>query len=281
MAYRDLVVHVDTCDSCNERISAAVALARKHGAHLKGVALALKSSISTYLGIDIPTSLTEQQQKLVREATEQAMKTFEKMASEAGISFDSEIIECGAAKAPAALSFHARHADMTFIGQPDPDGGRGSFQETLLEGVLFSSGRPVYIVPYVGRPHMEHRKAVIAWDGGRKAVRAVNDAIPLLQAREEVFVVVVNPDKRKDVHGPKPGRDIARHLERHDVNATVVPLIMPEAAADTVILNYLTDSGSDLLVMGAYSHSRLREKAFGGVTNTIIHHMTTPVVMSE
>ncbi len=281
MAYKDLLIHVDTCDSCSDRIESAVSLAKRHDAHLKAVALALKSSVSSYLGIEIPSSLTEEQQRIVREATEAAMRMFEEAAKEAGISYETEIIECGAAKAPGILSFHARHADMTFVGQPDPDGRKGSFQESLLEGVLFASGRPVYIVPYVGRPHMEHRKAVIAWDGGRKAVRAVNDALPLLKAREEVFVVVVNPDKRKDVHGPRPGRDIARHLERHGVNVTVVPLIMPEAAADTVILNYLTETGSDLLIMGAYSHSRLREKAFGGVTNTIIHHMTTPVVMSE
>jgi len=281
MAYKDILVHLDTCNSCDERIEASVALAKRQGAYLKGVAFALKSSISTYLGVDIPTSLTEQQQEIVREAAESATALFEKSATEAGVPHDSEIIECGAAKAAGILAFHARHADMAFVGQPNPDEGSGSFQEALLEGVLFYSGRPVYVVPYVGRPHMEHRKAVVAWDGGVKAARAVNDAIPLLQGREEVFILVVNPDKRKDVHGPRPGADIAEHLRRHGINTTVVPMIMPDAAADNVVLNYMTDSGSDLLVMGAYSHARLREKAFGGVTNTIMKHMTTPVFMAE
>ncbi len=281
MSYKDILVHLDNCSSCEDRVESALALARREKAHLKGVAFALKSSISTYLGIDIPSALTEEQQKLVREAAETVVAKFEKAAEKAGVEYESEILECGAAKAPALLSFHARHADLIFLGQPNPDESSGTFQETLLDGVLFASGRPVYVVPYIGRPRMKVRRAVVAWDGGKKAVRAVNEAIPLLRNRSEVIILVVNPEERKGVHGPHPGEDIARHLRRHSVKTTVAPLVMPDASPDNVVLNYLTDSGADLLIMGAYSHSRLREKAFGGVTDTILHHMTTPVFMAE
>jgi len=281
MAYKDLLVHLDSCSGCNDRIEAAVALAKRNEARLKGVALALKSSISTYLGIDIPSSLTEAQQELVRKAAEDSVARFEAAAKQAGIEYESEILTCGAAKAPTMLSFMARHHDVTFLGQPNPDESGGSFQNILLEGVLFASGRPVYVVPYIGRPHMKIRKAVVAWDGGKKAVRAVNEAIPLLQARQEVIILVINPDERKGVHGERPGHDIAEHLKRHGINARPDVFNVEDMKPDTVVLNYMSDSGADLLVMGAYSHSRLREKAFGGVTNTILHHMTTPVLMAE
>ncbi len=281
MAYKDLLVHIDDSPACAERVNAAVALAKKQDASVTGIALALKSTISTYIGIDIPASLTEKQQQVVQEAAQAAVTGFEDAAKEAGVKFRSEIITCSATKAPARLSFHARHADIAFVGQPNPDEAGATFKESLLEGVLFASGRPVYIVPYIGRPNMKIRKALIAWDGGKKAVRAINDAIPLLQGRAEVIVLVINPEKRQGAHGDKPGTDIAAHLERHGIKTKVDRHTAPDASADTLILNYLSDSGADLLIMGAYGHSRLREKAFGGVTNTILHQMTTPVLMSD
>lgn len=281
MPYRDIFVHLDDCRSCPDRIDAAISLASRQQARITGVALALESTIASYIGIEFPSALSEQQQKVVREAAERAVAHFEKKVKQAGLEFESHIVSCGAPKAPAVLSYYARHADIAFMGQPNPKDAAGSFQETLLEGVLFASGRPVYIVPYIGRPHYKIRKAVIAWDGGRKAARAVHDAIPLLRGRGEAIVLVVNPDERKDVHGEKPGRYMAEHLRRHDIDAQVDIMVAPEASPDTVLLNYVADVGADLLIMGAYGHSRLRERAFGGVTNTILHHMTTPVLMSE
>ncbi len=281
MSYKDLMVHLDGSKACAYRIEAAVALAKRKEARVTGVALALKSTISTYIGIDIPSSLTEAQQEIVHKVAQTAVENFKNAANAAGVSHASEIVACSATKAPARLSFHARHKDISFIGQPNPDEQGVSFQESLLEGVLFGSGRPVYIVPYIGRPNVRVRKAVIAWDGGKKAVRAVNDAIPLLQGRSEAIVLVINPESRQSVHGDNPGSDIAAHLERHGIKTSVDRQTFPDISPDTVILNYLADSGADLLIMGAYGHSRLREKAFGGVTNTILHQMTAPVLMSE
>ncbi len=281
MAYKDLLVHLDDSKTCHYRTEAAIALAKRQEARVSGVALALESTISSYVGIDFPSSLTEAQQEIVKKSAESAVAKFEKAASEAGVKFVSEIVDCSATKAPARLSFHARHSDISFVGQPNPDEPGSNFQESLLEGVLFGSGRPVYIVPYIGRPKVKIRRAVIAWDGGKKAVRAVNDAIPLLQGRSEAIVLVINPEKRRGAHGDEPGADIAAHLERHGIKTRVDRQSFPDISADTVILNYLADSGADLLIMGAYGHSRLREKAFGGVTNTILHQMTSPVLMSE
>ena len=281
MAFKDILVHLDSGKAAQDKVEAAIALAKRQDARLVGVALALKSTISSYLGVEIPASLNEQQQAIVQAAAQKAVAGFEEAASKADIAYTSKIIQCGASKAPALLAFHARHADLTFMGQPNPDDDNHAFQESLLDGVLFASGRPVYVLPYIGRELRKVRKAVVAWDGGKKAVRAANDAIPLLQNRDEVIVLVINPDDRREAHGEEPGEDIAAHLSRHGINATVDIQVAPEGSSDNLILNYMADSGADLLVMGAYGHSRLREKAFGGVTNTIMHQMTTPVLMSE
>lgn len=281
MSYKNILVHIDDSKACIERVSAAIALAKRQDALVTGIALALESTISTYIGIDIPSSLTIEQQGFVRNAAKNAVVKFEAAAKEAGVEYVSRTITCSASKAPARLAFFSRHADLTFLGQADPKDRDGAFLESLMDGVLQHSGRPVYTVPYIGRPDNKVRKAVIAWDGGKKVVRAVNDAIPLLQDRAEVTVLVINPKERGKEFGGKQGENIAAHLQRHGINATVDYQIAPELSTDTVILNYLADAGADLLVMGAYGHSRLRERTFGGVTESILHQMTAPVLMAE
>jgi len=281
MSYKDVLVHLDNTDVCAARVTAAVALAKREGARLTGLAMALESTISTYIGIDFPASLTEAQQEIVKKSADSAVEKFEAAAKEAGIEYAVRVVSCPATKAASRLAFFARHADLIFVGQPNPESAGRAFQETLLEAVLHTSGRPVYVVPYIG--HIEHktRRAVIAWDGSKKAVRAVNDAIPMLAAREEVDVLVVNPKKRSDDFGGQQGENLVDHLSRYGINAKVVQRSFPEVGVDAVILNHIADTGADLLVMGAFGHSRLREKAFGGVTNSILHQMTSPVMMSE
>ncbi|HIP23238.1 MAG TPA: universal stress protein, partial [Rhodobacteraceae bacterium] len=190
MSYKDVLVHLDDTDICAARVAAAVALAKREGARVTGLAMALESTISTYIGIDFPASLTEAQQEIVKKSAASAVAKFEAVAEEAGVEYAVRVIECPATKAASRLAFFARHADLIFVGQPNPDSAGRAFQEALLEAVLHSSGRPVYVVPYIGRFEHKSRCAVIAWDGSKKAVRAVNDAIPMLIARDDVDVLV-------------------------------------------------------------------------------------------
>ena len=282
MAFKDVLVHLDDSPVCAHRMNAAIALARRQEAIVTGVALALESTISRYVGMGFPPNLDREQQEIAGKAADSAIAKFEKAAGEAGVKFSSRRINCGVTAAPAQLAYYARHADLSFMGQPQSEDPGAAFEQALLDGVMFASGRPVYIVPYIGRLSTQVRKAVIAWDGGKKATRAVNDAIPLLDGRGgEVVVLVINPDARRGAHGDKPGAAMAAHLERHGLKAQVVQQKVSEISADVAILNYLADVSADLLIMGAYGHSRLRERAFGGVTHAILQQMTTPVLMSE
>lgn len=282
MSYKDLLVHVDNSEASKYRIEAALSLAKRHDAKVTAVALALESTISSYIGLNFPNKLKQEQKDIVLEAAESAIGVFNQIGDDAGVDCSSEIIQCSATKAPVRLSYLARHADLSFMGQPSPDENVATFHESLLDGVLFASGRPVYIVPYVGRPNPSVRKAVVAWDGGKKVARALNDAIPLLQDRGgKTVLLIINPEERKRVHGIHPGRNIAEHLAKHGVEADIVVQTTNGLTPDTIMLNYLADAGADLLIMGAYGHSRLREKTFGGVTNAIMHQMTAPVFMSE
>lgn len=212
MSYKDLLVHLDDSAICAERVAAAIALAKRDNARLTGLAMELESTISTYIGIDFPSSLTAAQQAIVEKAAGSAVAKFETAAKAAGVDCAVRVVKCPATKAASRLGFFARHADMTFVGQPNPDSAGRAFQESLLDAVMQHSGRPVYVVPYIGRFEAKTRKAVIAWDGSKKAVRAVNDAIPMLKARAEVDVLVVNPKPRSDAFGGQQGENLVGHL---------------------------------------------------------------------
>lgn len=278
---KDILVHLDDSEGCSHRIRTAISLATKHDAHILGVALKIKSTIAEYIGEALPSGFQEAQRQAVEESARKALDRFEKAAKEAGVSFETTTIERSAAKAPAALAFYARHSDISILAQTDYDKGGAGFNTTLYEAVLFESGRPIYLVPYVGKKNQPVKTAVVAWDGGAKSARAVNDAIPLLQDREETIILVINPDDREGAHGQKPGEDIAAHLSRYGIKSRVERSTIRDIDIDKAILNFLAESGADLLVMGAYGHSRLREKAFGGVTQNILKEMTAPVLMSN
>ena len=146
---------------------------------------------------------------------------------------------------------------------------------------MLSAGRPALVVPDIGAGKTLGRRVMIAWDTGREAARAVNDALPILQQAEAVTVLSVNPRPGIDLHGEEPGADIALHLTRHGVKVEVQRTQVEEINIGDTILSRLADLGSDLLVMGAYGHSRLREVVLGGVTRTLLESMTVPVLMSH
>ncbi len=281
MAIRDLLVLLDDGKYCKERAEAALSFASEQGAHVVGVALAIRSTISDYIGVKLPAGFGEEQRKAVEEAAHTAIANFEEMAKSSGVSYETHIIAKSVARAPSALAFYARHTDLTVLGQSDPDHGNAAFNTALMEGVLFESGRPIYIVPYVGNKNSRAHVAVVAWDGGHKSARAVNDAIPLLKTRDETIILVINPDERTDAHGSIPGADITAHLARHGINARIERTTNRDIGPDKVILNFLAETSADLLVMGAYGHSRLREMALGGVTQTVLKEMTSSVFMSH
>jgi nucleotide-binding universal stress UspA family protein len=121
---------------------------------------------------------------------------------------------------------------------------------------------------------------MVGWDAGREATRAVNDALPLLERAKSVDVVSINP-KKVGKHGDEPGADIGLHLSRHGVKVNVQHLETRDIDPGDTLLSRVSDKGCDLLVIGGYAHSRLRDLVVGGVTETMLEHMTVPVLMSH
>ena len=175
---------------------------------------------------------------------------------------------------------HSLHCDLIVISQAHAD---------LASELIVGSGRPVLVVPIAGKFPSVGKNVLIAWDGTREASRATHDALPLIADGAKVKLYFVNPAHA----GDEPATDIASHLARHGINAEAdhtFSRIPPSETAvfgarslkvGDLLLSAAADMGADMLVMGGYSHSRVREMMTGGVTRSILRHMTVPVLMSH
>jgi nucleotide-binding universal stress UspA family protein len=137
------------------------------------------------------------------------------------------------------------------------------------------------VVPYIGGSDIIGRRALVAWNASREAARALNDAIPLLEDAENVTVLSVNPKRGIRGEGDLPAADIALHLARHGMKAEASYVVAEDIGVGDALLSRAADLGSDLIVMGGYGHSRLREIVLGGATRTVLRHMTVPVLLSH
>ena len=278
MTYKNLLIHLDDRASCESRTAAAITLARAHSAHLTGLYVAIDPILPGSLRAEVPPEylaiLGEQQ----TEAIEAGRKAFEHTVAGSGLNTDFRSTRVHASSVAEAVALHARYADLVLLGQPESD-ARGEYESGTAEDVIMSSGRPGLVVPYIGAGKTIGRRPMVAWNGGREAARAINDAMPVLETADRVSVIVVNPGQGD--HGEEPGADIALHLARHGIKVEAQHLEIRDMSAADAILSRIADQDIDLLIMGAYGHSRVREWVLGGVTRQILAQMTVPALMSH
>jgi nucleotide-binding universal stress UspA family protein len=179
-----------------------------------------------------------------------------------------------------ALAIAARYADLLVVGQSTPDNDVGT-PANLPETVALATGRPVMVVPHIGATKPPGKKVMLCWNASRESARAAADAMPFLKAASEVVVLIVDPKTSGSGHGAEPGADVATWLARHGVKVTVQRDVAADSDIGNVILSRAADLDVDLIVMGAYGHSRMRELVMGGVSRTLLSTMTVPVLMSH
>jgi nucleotide-binding universal stress UspA family protein len=170
-----------------------------------------------------------------------------------------------------------RRFDLLVVGQAEP--AKVQPEELIAEGGLFTSGRPIVIVPYINKSPLKLDRVMVAWDASRNAARAIADAMPFLERAKAIDVVIVASDRVKS--DEIPGADIGQHLARHGLNVEVKRIVATETDVASTILSHAADTGADFLVMGGYGHSRLREFILGGATRGILSSMTIPALMSH
>jgi nucleotide-binding universal stress UspA family protein len=279
VTYKTILVHLDTSLRCAARIDYAARLALRFNAHLVGIAptdeLKLASSYREFApAIDEYTASLG----ALRSSAAEAAGRFEVEARRLGVTFYESRQPHDDAADAVALS--ARYADLVVLGQNDPAAQAFTPPPDLPQFTILNGGRPVLLVPYAGHFGELPRIIDIAWDASGECARAVTDALPLLVNARQVNLVIVNARSTPEGHGPLPGADAASFLARHGIKVEVVR-VQSDGDVGDALLSRTADDGAELLVMGGYGHSRLREMLLGGVTRCILEHMTVPVFMAH
>jgi len=255
----------------------AISVADTFQAHVLGVAFAYEPIIPGTVMGGIPPEFIEAQRAESDKRARAATSRFEQAAKRAGISFESLIISTSISGAADKLGRMGRRFDLVVVGQPERE--KSVPEEVVDEGALFDSGRPVIFVPFIQTGGLKLDRVMLCWDGSRAATRAIADALPFLRKAKQVEIVMVANGRSKS--DEIPGSDLGQHLARHGLKVEVKRITSPDIDVASTILSYAADSSADMIVMGGYGHSRLREFILGGVTRGLLESMTVPALMSH
>lgn len=280
MTYKTLLVHMHDQSRAGRLLQAAVPLARGAGAHLIG--LAVLPPVVVVPSMDgFGTSATFDEHRTAYQAEMAALKA---MFAEATRDLPSPAewreADAGFDSAAGIIIEHARTVDLLIACEKDPAWAHSTTLEAP-ERLAIECGRPVLLVPNSGKVAFPPKRITVAWNGRREAARATFDALPLLQAADDVDVVWIDPERDQPSAGDVPAGEICVALARHDVKCQASRASAPDGNAGAELLRQAGAFGADLLVMGAYGHSRLTELVLGGASRHVLGHMTLPILMSH
>ncbi|MEX3007248.1 universal stress protein [Hoeflea sp. TYP-13] len=270
-----LTVHL--ADEPIESVKPVMAFAGEIGAHLNIVVIGImKTMPSSFYGGVPEFYLTDEHDMTIREAQERA-KDVRAMVGEADLSATVliEYIERGLVA--QRMSTHALYSDIAVF--PHRSLPNDNATADAFNGVLFKSGVPVLVLGEPEHQHYPFKCAVLGWDFEPQAARAIHRSLPLIADTRDVHVLLVDPDRNP--LGSNPGDDIATFLVRHGLPVTVD--LVPSAGRDVadVLLRHAVDKDADLLVTGAYGHSRFQEWLLGGTTRDLLSNTKLPVLMAH
>lgn len=270
-----LAVH--SVDEPIENIKPIIALSGDLGAHLNVVVFGILKSMPTAVYGGLPDFyLSEMHDRAVQETNERASR-IEEMLQETYLSASvlAEYVDRG--MIATTMSRHALYTDLVVI--PNGVVPAGEAPTDAFNGILFESGRPVLFLGEGDKSPLPIKRVVMAWNSEPEAAKAIHQSLPLLNDAQEVHLVLVDPDG--NVSGSNPGDDMAAFLTRHSLKVSVDQI--PSAGRDIsdVLLQHAVDKDADLIVMGGYGHSRLREWLLGGTTRDLLRKTERPVLMAH
>ena len=280
MKYKTILVHLDHSDRSPARAALAARWARVHESHLVGL-LPTGTCDGVIPADAIPTGTTDfiaESADYLRRRAESISRDFrESIAATGALSYEVRLVDGATID---AVVQHGRASDLVVLGQDDASSAADVSVHGLAGHVLMEVGRPVLIVPSAGQFEGVARNAVVAWSGSRESAVALHAALPALRCASRVTLVSFrHPNEEDDDRKPSVA-DMLQFLSRHGIHATFERNITDIDVADA-LLSRVSDLGADLLVMGGYGHSRLRELVLGGVTRQLLAKMTVPVLMAH
>jgi nucleotide-binding universal stress UspA family protein len=276
MGYKTILVHCDTGRGVAGRLKLALDLADRSDAHVIG--LHVRQAFQAPAFTDAGPAMDS-----LYRSYETAVKADEAIAAgvfreTVGTGYSSEW-RVADGYVDDIVVVQARYADLVVVGQAEPDSPPMATPSDLAEDVTMASERPVLIVPHIGLAKPPGKTVMLCWNDSREATRAATAALPLLKAAEKTIVLIIDP--RSGAGRAEPGANVAQWLARHGVKVTVQRDTAADSDVGGVILSRAADHDVDLIVMGIYGHSRMRERVLGGASRTLLASMTVPLLVAH
>jgi len=279
MAYKSIFLEWNDTESGNARFELAAELARRFDGHVTVLCIGLAPEPPMMMYGGYAVDLVTQNLDDVKADVDRNVETARKKLEAAGVLGEVRPLIATGASIGRNVGMMTRYADLILVGQPfgAPD---EDLKIQILEGALFDGGAAVLVVP--NRPVKTlGERPVVAWNGSREALAAVRSGLGFMQTAKTCEVLLVDPDTGLEAEGPEPGAEIAMLLSRHGVDVSVSRLASAGRPVGDVLTTHVFDTGADLLVMGAYGHSRFREFILGGATRTVLRTAEVPVLMAH
>jgi nucleotide-binding universal stress UspA family protein len=284
MAYTTILLHCDAGRTLAGRAQVAADFAGRFGSHVIGLHVRPRFEMPLYTdgamaGTMAMDSLYDAYDRQVKSEEADAAAIF-KSAMKADRLLSEWRVVAGYVDEEVCQA--ALGADLVILGQADPDNPGSATPADLAEQVALRSGRPVLVLPHIGAPKPPGGRAMICWNESREAARAVTGALPLLAKAAKVEMLMIDAKGATEQDRARhSGKDITAWLGRHGVKAEIVRDTAPASEVGGRILSRAADHDIDLIVMGIYGHSRVREMVLGGASRTLLSSMTVPVLMAH
>ena len=275
MGYKTILVHCDASRGTANRLRIALDLADRFDSHVIGLHVREPLQGPAFTDSGPPLESLYRSYANVQKADEAAAeKMFRDAVGQKGYSNEWRVSEGAVID---TIVTQARYADLVIAGQSDPDATTGG-PTRLAEEVVMAGEKGVLIVPFI-ESHTPGRTVMLCWNDSREAARAATAALPMLRKADKVIVLIIDP--RRGEVPVEPGADVAGWLARHGVKVTVQRDTAADSDVGGVILSRAADHDADLIVMGIYGHSRMRERVLGGASRTLLASMTVPLLVAH
>jgi nucleotide-binding universal stress UspA family protein len=282
MAFKDILLSLTTYPNPTPAfaIEAPIAFAAATGARISAVACEIKFRVpGSVLGnmlLDIPAMVTTEIKKSATSA-EELLSAFQSAAEKEGVFGERITEQCLTSETADVLIEHARLRDLTIVPVPDGD----HVAQWYAQSIIFGSGKPTLVMPHIRKRTSAFAldTVAVAWDFSRPAARAVADALPILKKAKQVYIVTVTNEK--SISGRRSAEELARNLVSHDVHVILDTADAGGRGIGEVLTSYVDSVGGDILVMGAYGHSRMRDFILGGATRSMVSKPPVPIFLSH
>jgi nucleotide-binding universal stress UspA family protein len=279
MSYKTILMHCNDQRRLARLLAPTIALADRFQSHVIGLSVVPPMSVITTGVVGAPPMVIDAHCERYRQENIVMRREFEEATAGRSFSAEWRDVDAGSFPAVRVVLEHAHAADLVVANQTDRE---WSASESLdvADLVAVGSGRPVLLVPNTSQLTRVGTRILLAWNGSREAARAAFDALPILKHAEVTTVVWIEPqaDGESQQH---PGQDICEALLRHGVRCGKIKHATSQGGVGPTLMAEVETLGADLLVMGCYGHSRLREFIFGGATRYLLDKMCVPVLMSH